>query len=197
VTFALVVGDGLAVDEDDLEVLLIDPDLALEVALVFFEDLGAGTEDVGVELVDVLAPEVGNVVLGQVFGGEDEGESVLDVLEVCGGHHDALESVLRSEDDVLFAFAGGVEGDVGDLLVFAVDTVGVFGEGIDFDGLTEGVVLSGLIEDGLAGSKLLDDLLRGHAGGWGGIKRAEPSCVLCRGAVWNRYSGEGWGGRGR
>ena len=82
--FALVVGDGFAVDEDDLEVLLIDPDFALEVTLVLFEDLGGGAEDVGVELVDVLATEIGDVVLGQVFGGEDEGEAVLDILEVGG-----------------------------------------------------------------------------------------------------------------
>ena len=32
-----VLRDGLAVDEDDLEVLPIDPDLALEVVLVFLE----------------------------------------------------------------------------------------------------------------------------------------------------------------
>ena len=142
--FALVLGDGLAVDEDDLEVLLVDPDLALEVALVFFDGLWGGGEDVGVELVDVLAAEVGDVVLGQVFGGEDEGQAVLDVVEVGGGHHDALEGVLGGEDDVLFALAVVVEGDVGDLLVLAVDAVGVFGEGVDFDGLAEGVVFAGL-----------------------------------------------------
>ena len=36
VAVACVLGDGLAVDEDDLEVLLVDPDLALEVVLAFF-----------------------------------------------------------------------------------------------------------------------------------------------------------------
>ena len=182
--FALVVGDGFAVDEDDLEVLLVDPDLALEVTLVLFENLGGGAEDVGVELVDVLAAEVGDVVLGQVFGGEDEGETMLDVVEVGGGHHDALEGVLRGEDDVFLALACGVEGDVGDLLVLAVDAVGVFGEGVDFDGLAEGVVLAGLVEDGLAGGELVDDLLRGHAGGGCGVEWAEAGGVLRGDAVW-------------
>jgi hypothetical protein len=169
VAFALVVGDGFAVDEDDLEVLLIDPDFALEVALVLLEDFGAGGEDVGVEFVDVLAAEVGDVVLGEVFGGEDEGEAVLDVLEVGGGHHDAFEGVLGGEDDVLVAFAFAVEGDVGDLLVLAVGLAGVVGDGVDFDGLAEDVVLAGLIEDGLAGGEFLDDLLGGEAGGWSGV----------------------------
>ena len=197
VAAACVLGHGFAVDEDDLEVLLVDPDLALEVAVVLDEDLGPGGEDVGVEIIDVLAAEVVDVVLGQVFGGEDEGEAVLDVLEVGGGHEDALEGVLRGEDDVLFALVVGVEGDVGDLLVLAVDAVGVFGESVDFDGLAEGVVLTGLVEDGLAGGELVDDLLRGHAGGGCGVEWAEAGGVLRGDAVWNRYSGEERGGWGR
>ena len=48
VAFAFIVGDVFSVDEDDLEVLLIDPDFALEVAVIFYDDLWAGGEDVGV-----------------------------------------------------------------------------------------------------------------------------------------------------
>ena len=59
-----VLGNGLAVDEDDLVVLLIEPDLALEVAVVFDELAGFAVEDVGVELVDALAAEVGEGVVG-------------------------------------------------------------------------------------------------------------------------------------
>ena len=190
VAFALVVGDGFAVDKDDLEVLLIDPDFALEVALVLLEDLGAGGEDVGVELVDVLAAEVGDVVLGEIFGGEDEGEAVLDVLEVGGGHHDAFEGVLGGEDDVLVAFSVAVEGDVGDLLVLAVGLAGVVVDGVDSDGLAEDVVLAGLVEDGLAGGEFLDDLLRGEAGGWGGVERTEAGGLVgCGGSGWICNSG--------
>ena len=119
---------------------------------------------------------------------------MLDLIEVGRGHHDAFKGVLGSEDDVLFALVIGVEGDVGDLLVLAVDAVGVFGESVDFDGLAEGVVLTGLVEDGLAGGELFDDLLRGHAGGRGGIEWAKAGGVLRGDAVWNRYSGEEWSG---
>src|SRR6266436_10183949 len=75
VAFAGVLRDGHAVDQDDLIVLLVDPDLSLEVVFVFFDGLGGDGEDVGVELVDVLAAEVVDLVLGLVFGGEDEGEA--------------------------------------------------------------------------------------------------------------------------
>jgi hypothetical protein len=197
VAFALVLGDGDAVDEDDLEVLLVDPDFALEVALAFFEGLGAGGEDVGVELVDVLTAEVGDVVFGQVFGGQDEGEAVLDLVEVGGSHLDALEGVLGGEDDVLLALAFAVEGDVSDLLVLAVDAVGVLDEGVDFHGLTEGVVLAGEIEEGLAGGELFDDLLWGYVRGGRGVERAEAGGILRGGAVWICDSGDGWGDGGR
>src|SRR5665213_2139306 len=96
----LVVGNGFSVDQDDLEVLLVNPDTTLKIALSFFEDLGTCAEDVGVDLVDMLTAEVGNVVLGQVFGGENKGQSVLDVLKVGGRHHHAFKRVLRGEDNV-------------------------------------------------------------------------------------------------
>ena len=141
----------------------------------------------------MLAAEVVDLVLGLVFGGEDEGQAVLDLVEVDGGHHDALEGVLGGEDDVLFALAVFVEGDVGDLLVLAVDAVGVFGDGVDFDGLAVGVIFAGLLEGGLALAEFLDDLVGGDAGGRGGVEGAEAGGVLRGGAVWNCDSGEGWG----
>ena len=88
--------------------------------LALLKGPGAGVEDVGIQFVDLLAAEVLDVVLRQVLGSEDEGQTVLDFVEVGGRHHDALEGVLRGEDDVLLALALGVEGDVGDLLVLAV-----------------------------------------------------------------------------
>jgi len=59
VAFALVVRNGFSVDEDNLKVLLVDPDFALEVTVIFYDDFGPGAEDVGVEFVD----------LGNVSGG--------------------------------------------------------------------------------------------------------------------------------
>ncbi len=92
------------------------------------------------------------------------------------------EGVLGGEDDVLFALAVVVEGDVGDLLVLAIDAVGVFGDGVDFDGLAEGVVFAGFGEGGLALAELLDDLFDGDAGGRCGVEWAEARGFL-RGGV--------------
>ena len=59
-----VLGDRGAVDEDDLVVLLREPDAALEVAVVFEDLAGGAVEDIGVELVDALAAAVGEGVVG-------------------------------------------------------------------------------------------------------------------------------------
>ncbi len=173
-----ILRDRLSVDEDDLVILLVDPDLALEVAFSLFEGLGTGLEDVGVELVDLLAAEVLDVVLGHLLGGEHEGEAMLDLFEVCRGHQDALEGVLRSEDDALGAAALLVEGDIGDLLVLAVGPAGVLREGLDLHGLTKDVVLPGLVELAFAFAELLDDLVDGDSRGGCGVERAE-ALVFC------------------
>ena len=174
-----VLGDGDAVDEDDLVVLLIDPDLALEVAVIFDELLGLDVEDVGFEVVDVLLAEVGEVVVGELGRGEDEGEALLDVREVAFGHDDALDGVLRGKGDVLFAAAGFVEADVGDLVVLAVGAVGVVGDGVEFYVLDEGVLVAGSGEGGLLLAHLVDDLGDGDAGGGGGVERAKAfGCLL-------------------
>ncbi len=135
--------------------------------------------------------EIGNVVLGQVFGGQNEGETVLDVLKIGGRHHDAFEGVLRGEDDALVAFTIAVKEDIGDLHVFAVGLVGVFRDGVDLDGLAEGIVLARDVEDGFAGGEFGDDLLRRQVGGRGGIERAEAGGLLCLSSVRNCDSGDG------
>jgi len=173
VTFAGVLRDVDAVDEDDLVVLLIDPDFALQVAVTFYELLRGDVEDVGVELVDFLLAEVGDVVVGDLGCGEDEGETLFDVFEVVLGHDDALDGVLRGEDDVLDAVAVVGEGDVGDLVVLAVGLVGVVGEGVEFDVLAEGVLVACGGEGGLALAHFFDDLGDGGVGGGGGVEGAE------------------------
>ena len=179
VAAARVLGNRGAVHEDDLEVLLVDPDLALEVVLVLLDGLRAGLEDVGVEVVDLLAAEVGDGVLGQVFGGEDEGKAMLDFIEVGGGHHDPLERVLRREDDVFGPLAILVKDDVGDLLVLPVDFAGVTVEGVDLDRLAEDVAVTGLGKVGLALAHLGDDLFRREVLGRAGIERAEALLCTC------------------
>ena len=165
--------------------------------LILDEGLGCDGEDVGVEFVDLLAADVIDVVFGLILGGEDEWQAVLDLVEVGGRHEDALEGVLGGEDDVLFALAGIVEGDVSDLLVLAVDAVGVFGDGIDFDALAESVIFPGLREERLPLAEFLNDLFDGDAGGWRRVERPEAGGLLrcCSVRIWD--SGEGWRGGGR
>ena len=173
VAAAQVVGHGFAGDEDDLELLLIDPDLALEVAFVLDELFGLAIEDVSVDVVNLLPAEVGEVVLGQLGRSEDEGQAMLDVVEIGLRHDDFFDGVLGREDDVLGAAVVVVEDDVGDLLVLSVGLAGVVGNGLDGDGLAEGVILAGFVEGGFAGAELGDDLLLGEVGGRGGIDGAE------------------------
>lgn len=178
-TRAGVLRDGDAVDEDDFVVFLIDPDFALEVAVALDELLGLDVEDVGVELVDVLFAEVGEVVVGEFWRGEDEGKALLDIAEVVLGHDDALDGVLGGEGDVLFAMAGFVEADVGDLVILAVGAPGVVGDGVEFHVLNEGVFVARGGEGGLTLAHLVDDLGDGDAGGRGGVEWAEAlGCVL-------------------
>ena len=179
VAFALVVGHALAVHEDDFEILLVEPDLALEVPVIFDDGFGRGGEDIGVECVDLLPAEVGDVVLREVLGGEDEGQTVLDIGEVGGRHHDALKGVLRSEDDVLVAGAILVEDDVGDLGVLPVGFAGVFGDGLNLDALAEGVGVARAGELAFPLTHLLDDGVWGEtAGGRRGVKWAEARGIL-------------------
>src|SRR3984957_10338542 len=56
-----VVRDVLAVDQDDLEVLRVDPNLALEVAVVLDDGLGTGGEEVGIKAYARLAAGVADV----------------------------------------------------------------------------------------------------------------------------------------
>ena len=58
-----------------------------QIALLLFDDFGADVEDVAVHLVHLLPSHVFHVVLADLLGGEHEGISVLDVLEVGGRHH--------------------------------------------------------------------------------------------------------------
>ena len=175
---ANVVGDVFAGDHDDLEVLLVHPDAALVVALVLLDGFGRGIEDVGVELVDLLSANIGDVVLWQVFGGENEGETVFEVVEVFAGEDEAFDGVLWGEDDVFVAATIFVEADVGDLVVLAVRAIGVVVDGLHLYVLAKGIVLAGLGEDGLFGGEAFDDLLGRDAGWWSRIDFAEAAIVL-------------------
>ena len=82
--FARVLRNGLSVDQDDLEILLVDPDLALEVMLAFLNRLRTGLEDVGLEFIDLLPAQVFHVVLRKILSRKDEGQAMLDLVEISG-----------------------------------------------------------------------------------------------------------------
>ena len=85
--FAGVVGNHAAVGDHDLQIRFVYPDAALQVALFLFDDLGAYVKDVAVDLVHFLPAYVLHVVLADLFGGEHERVSALDVLEIGRRHH--------------------------------------------------------------------------------------------------------------
>ena len=185
---AHVVGNVFAVGDDDLVVLLIDPDAALKVALFLLDGFGLDVEDPGVDVVDLLLTDVSDVVLRGVLGGEHEGQALLDVFEVGRGHHDAGERVGRRFEDALGAVAVCVKGDVDDLVVAAIG-LSVVVDGFDADAAGPGVVVESMAEDGFFRGELGDDLLDRDVG-LRLIEGAEP-LVEGHGGV-GSLSAEGW-----
>ena len=115
--------------------------------------LGAHVEDVAVHLVHLLPAHVLHVVLGDFLGGEHKGIAVLDVLQIGGRHDDALQRVLRREDHLLRALAGGVEDHVVHFVLLAVHLVVVV-DGLHAGDAAIGVVVQRLLELALLGGKL-------------------------------------------
>src|SRR6185437_9578017 len=105
------------------------------------------------------------------------GETVLDLVEVGGRHGDSLERVLGGEDDMLLALAGFIEGNVGDLLVLAVDLIGIV-EGVDFDRLAVDVVFPGGGKLSFASAEFGDDLGGRDSGGRSRIEFAEARSII-------------------
>src|SRR5580765_6533055 len=81
VVFLDDVGNRLPVTLNDLHVLVVDPDSSLEITLILFHFLGGDVENVGVQFIDNLAPDVADVVLGQLFGGQHERLNIFQVVE--------------------------------------------------------------------------------------------------------------------
>ena len=170
-------GNVQAVAHDDLEILLVDPDLALKVAVAFDDLLGRDVEDVGLEIVDLLLAKVVDVVVRELRGGEDERQTVFDVVDVVLGDDHLFDGVLGGEDDVLDTVAGVVEGDVGDLLHLAVGLAVVVVDGLHFDDLAEDVLVAGVFELGFLLTHAFKDVGHGDAGGLRGVERTEAGDV--------------------
>ena len=80
--FAADIGHGFAIGFHDLEVVIINPDPALEVTLFAFDFLRRDVKDVAMQFVFLLLADVEDVVFGQIFCGKDEGQLVADVFHV-------------------------------------------------------------------------------------------------------------------
>lgn len=80
--FLGVVGDHPAVGDDDLKIVVVDPDPAVQVSMALVNLLWADVEDIAVDLIHLLLAVVADVVGGKVGGCEDKKVADLQVLEI-------------------------------------------------------------------------------------------------------------------
>src|SRR5208283_5987688 len=64
------VGNRFAVGLDDLEIVAVDPDPSLKVALLAFDLLRGDVKNIAVEFILLLLADIENVVFGQVLLGQ-------------------------------------------------------------------------------------------------------------------------------
>ena len=150
--------DALAIGLHDLQAELVDPDLALEIALALFHLLGLDREHVGLDLVYLLLAEVVDSIAGGFRSGHHERLHVPKVLHVVGGEDDLLQRVGRGVDDALDALAVRAEKDVLHQLESSPHAAGV-AVLENLYRLTVGVRFAGLGELGLLVDEVFDDVL--------------------------------------
>src|SRR5208282_2378731 len=102
------------------QVLVVHPHAALKIALVLLDRPGRHIKDVRRKLVHLLAPNIGDVVLGDIIGSQNEGLDVAYIILVLLGHVDACKSVRWGVSDLFKALSVWRENDVADHTVFAV-----------------------------------------------------------------------------
>ena len=78
----------LAVGLHNLEIMVVYPDAALEVALVLVDPFGRDVKHIGAQFIFFLFADVEDVVLGDLVLGQHERHPVLDVVDVFPRHHD-------------------------------------------------------------------------------------------------------------
>ncbi len=179
--------------QHDLQVLLVRPDLALEVAVTLHQLLRGNIENIGIQVVDLLFAEVRQVVLGQLRRSQDEGQSLLDVVDIVLSKDDVLQRVARREDDMLYPMVRVVIGNIGHLLPLPIWTMGVVIDGVHLHGLSEGVAVPCVLKRGLFRAHPLDNLRHRDAGRLCVFERPETSDVGGRGGGFLRveHSSEG------
>ena len=114
------VGHALAVSLHNLKILVVHPDPPLKVALLTFNAFGSDIEHVTVQLVFLLLSDVKDVVLGNLLRGQDERQSVPDVVDILRRHRDLGKRTLRREYHVFQAFSLIVEYHIENFMIFTV-----------------------------------------------------------------------------
>ena len=161
-TILVVFGDdirhGFAVGFDDLKIVVVDPNAAFEIALLFLDDFGNDVKDVGGEVVDFLAADVGDVVFGQLVAGEREGLDLLEVFFIFVAHLNSSERVGGGVDDFFIALPFRRKENVAlDFVVAVGYVVGV--ERLHLEILRPGVGAEKLFELRFLSREFLNDLI--------------------------------------
>src|SRR5713226_3396454 len=111
-SLAANIRDGLSVGLHDLKVLVIDPNLALEIALILLELRRRDIEDIAVDLIDHFFSDIFQGVLRNVVARENKRLDLTDVLQILGRERDILQRVWRRFRDPFGPFPRRIEGDV-------------------------------------------------------------------------------------
>src|SRR5215467_2989598 len=150
---------GLTEGLDDLEVAVVHPDLALEIAVALLQLLGFHRKHIAGNLIGFLLAEIADVIERNLFGGQHERLDVAQILHVFGAQLKTSERRDRGADHLFRALSVRRENNVFHNLVAPVDHAGV-GQRLNFYSLTVGVVFARAGELGLFSGELLDDLIR-------------------------------------
>src|ERR1700688_1122628 len=148
----------------NLKVRIIHPDAPLKVPLVLLQFLGTDIENISIELIDGLAPNILDIVFGQFVAVQHEGLHVLQVIQILLGHLNSLQRRSGRIRYFLVAFPVRGKKNVAPHLVFAGGhSVAV--NRLYYKRLSISVVIPFLLELRLARRKTLNDLVHGR-GGW-------------------------------
>ena len=80
------VGNRLAERLHDLKITVVDPDAALKVTFFSNDLFRSNVENVAMQLVFLLLPDIKNLIFRNFVAGEHEGQPMPDIVQVLGRH---------------------------------------------------------------------------------------------------------------
>src|SRR5204862_4872158 len=141
----------------NLEIMVVDPDPSLEIALLAEDLFGSNIKHVGVQLVLLLLADIQDVVIPNLIRSEHKRQAILDVIQIFLSHPNTNQCRLWGEYDVSYAAPLVVKTYIEDLLVLAAVGSLAF-DCLDFDILSVGVLVASFLEFLLFSGEALDDL---------------------------------------